>query len=248
VIARAEHEMSPGHDSPGRILRQPGGVALNVARALAGAGVAPVLLSALGSDREGELLMKEIIGFGIDGSHVARVPDPTDTYVAIEQKDGELFAAVADCYSLEYAGEDVIKPLLEGALGKPFDGIAMIDGNLPDRILSVVASDTGPLASASRIFVFDDSRSAATAIAAAGASSIITDGPNPATIAYDGTVLSVTPPSVEVKTVTGAGDVFLAGYLAAELRGEHPAQALIAAADAAAHHVAGHPAKKLGAR
>lgn len=264
--------MVPGHDGPGRITRQPGGVALNVAYALAREELPVELLSAVGSDPAGEMLIAEISEARIGTKHVVRVTDPTDTYMAIEQADGEVFGAVADCYTLEFAGEDILAPLRKGAFGRGgFAGTAVIDGNLPERILLGLVQ-SGDLAKARRIYVpaspgkaarlvevvaqdggtlfvnrteasiiagqdFPDSRSAAIGLAELGTEAIVTDGPNPATLASGGTVLSVTPPDVEVRSVTGAGDAFLAGFVAADLRGEHPAQSLIAAADAAARHI-----------
>ena len=274
VIARAEHEMTPGHDSPGRITRQAGGVAYNVGAALTDQGLAVELLSAVGTDPEGDLLIAQTRARGIGCDHILRVNEPTDSYMALEQANGEVFGAVADCYTLEWAGAQILEPLTNGAIGsqaRPFAGVVVVDGNLPERVLSTMCA-RGDLAAAKTVFVpaspgkaarlrallqtergtvfvnrieaeilceqrFDDSRAAAVALAEYGVSAIVTDGAREATIAIDGAVMSVTPPEVEVRTVTGAGDAFLAGYLVADMAGEHPMQAMISAADAAARHI-----------
>ena len=276
VIARAEHDMTPGHDSPGRITRRPGGVAYNIGAALTARRIPVELLSAVGNDPEGDLLLSTAKSEGIGCGHVMRANDPTDSYMAIEQANGEVFGAVADCYTLEWAGEQILEPLINGRLGdarRPVTGTVIIDGNLPERVLSAIG-DRGNLAEARKIYVpaspgkagrlreilksasgtifvnkveaeilceqeFADSRTAAIALAGFGSAAIVTDSANDATIAKDGMILSVTPPNVEVVSVTGAGDAFLAGFVAADLAGEHPAQAIIAAADAAALHISG---------
>ena len=53
-----------GDDVPGRIVRAPGGVALNIAMALAGFGLNPALLSAVGQDQEGAELLRRIASAG----------------------------------------------------------------------------------------------------------------------------------------------------------------------------------------
>ena len=276
VIARAEHSMTPGYDSPGRIVRRPGGVSLNVAIALTAESVRPIMLTAIGNDDEGRRLIEDLTGRGIDCGFVTRVNDPTDSYIAVENQDGELFAAIADCYSLELAGNEIFKPLTDGRLGsadQPFAGICVIDGNLPERVLAELV--TGSALEKSRkyfapaspgkavrmravlenesgtIFVnrkeaeiicdtsFSHSRDAAKALAAITGGAVVTDSQNEATLVRDGTTLSVTPPDVSVKSVTGAGDAFLAGFIAAEAAGEHPASCLIMAADSAAAHISG---------
>ena len=59
VIGRAPRRMAPGADVPGRIRHLPGGVALNVAVALARWGMTPSVLSAVGRDSEGKGLIAE---------------------------------------------------------------------------------------------------------------------------------------------------------------------------------------------
>lgn len=268
--------MTPGHDSPGIIARRTGGVALNVANALLAQGTRPMLMSVIGQDLEGQRLIEDLTGAGIDCGFVTRVNEPTDSYLAIEGPDGEVFAAIADCQSLERAGSSLLAPLRDGRLGSEasgYDGLAVIDGNLPEYVLSEIAN--GPLLANAKLFFvpaspgkadrmraimecgrgtlfinrieaeilmgesYPTSREAAKALAAKCGGAVVTDGPREATISRDGNVLSVTPPEVKVAGVTGAGDAFLAGFLAGEVDGEHPASCLIRAADAAAAHISG---------
>ena len=87
---------------------------------------------------------------------------------------------------------------------------------------------------------FDDSPSAARALLARGARrAVVTDGGNPATVGQGDDIITLTPPSVHVARVTGAGDTFMAAHVAAELGGAVAQPALKAALDAAALYVSG---------
>ena len=142
VIGTSAVSMPLGADRPGRIQRQPGGVALNIAVALRRFGLAPILLSAVGRDVEGEDLIRACDAAGLDTSYLHR-PEalPTDIYMAIEDPNG-LIAAIADAHSLEAAGESILDPLTDGRLGTrdaPFEGTVVLDGNLTAKLLSDIA-------------------------------------------------------------------------------------------------------------
>ena len=276
TIARTERAMEQGHDVPGQIRQRPGGVALNVSFALAQQNVACILLTAIGRDAPGDLLTKTATDKGVNCSYITRVDDATDTYLAIEQSDGTVFGAVADCATLEKTGADLLVPLINGDIAsaeKPFQGTVVIDGNLPEDVLDAVLNIKG-LSQAKMVFVpaspgkaermrsvlssrggtifvnieeagilcntsFTSSKEAAAAINAMGAGAIVTDGPKEAAMLKDGVNMTVQPPPVDPKSITGAGDAFLAGFLAYELQGEHLAMCLSNAADVASAHVGG---------
>lgn len=142
IIGRAPAPMQAGADVPGRIIRQPGGVAMNVAMALRRFGLRPALLSAIGRDAEGEALIAECRRLGLIADHIHRSDDlPTDRYMAIEDGNG-LIAAVADARSLEAAGARVLAALENGALGSaaaPWKGAIAIDGNLTGALMAEIA-------------------------------------------------------------------------------------------------------------
>ena len=117
IIGRAPSHMRPGSDVPGRITRLPGGVAWNIAMTLARFGLRPAALSAIGQDVEGDELMTACTEMGAIMDYVYRSADlPTDTYMAVEGKNG-LIAAIADAHSLEAAGDKILSPLADGTLG-----------------------------------------------------------------------------------------------------------------------------------
>lgn len=145
IIGRHPHAMPLGADRPGRITRLPGGVAMNIAMALARLGLQPALLACIGNDPEGDDLIKAANALGLNTAHIHRSRQPTDRYMAIEGANG-LIAAIADAHSLEHAGESILTALSDGTLGtaqNPWSGPIALDGNLTDELLSTIA--TSPL-------------------------------------------------------------------------------------------------------
>lgn len=141
VIGRSPARMEKGTDVPGRIAHIPGGVALNVAIALARRGWRPAVLSAVGRDAEGDALISASDALGVDCRYLARdTGHPTDVYMAIEDSAG-LIAAIADVHSLEDAGEAILAPLRDGRLPAPWQGVAVIDGNLTTGQLAALGDD-----------------------------------------------------------------------------------------------------------
>jgi len=278
ILGRSELPMKPGADVPGRIVRTPGGVALNIAIALRRAGLAPALLSVVGLDPEGDDLVAACSRLGLDTTHLHRTAAlPTDRYLAIEDPRG-LVAAIADAHSLEAAGALILQPLADGRIATaahPWSGIAAVDGNLTPALLAEIASS--PLFAAADLRVapaspgkaerlrpllghpratfyvnleeagvlcgatFADAPAAAAALVQLGATRVlVTNGGRASADARHGdSVLSATPPPVQVRRVTGAGDTFMAGHIAAERRGADRPSALAAALTAASVHIAG---------
>ncbi|MFC4215183.1 PfkB family carbohydrate kinase [Pseudophaeobacter arcticus] len=144
IIGRCPTDMRRGSDMPGRITRLPGGVALNIAMTLARFGLKPDLLSAVGTDPEGEELIAACARLGCGTQHLYRCGDlPTDRYMAVEGGNG-LIAAIADAHSLEAAGDKILRPLLDGTLGSPqapYQGAIALDGNLTQALLAEIATD-----------------------------------------------------------------------------------------------------------
>lgn len=143
IIGHAGGAMVQGDDVPGRIERRPGGVVLNITVALAGLGMRPALLSAVGQDHDGDALLVHCAAVGINVDAVQRMSGlPTDRYMAIEA-NGDLIAAIADAATLEAAGAQILAPLLDGSLASasaPWRGLVALDGNLPSALLAELAT------------------------------------------------------------------------------------------------------------
>ena len=142
IIGRSPAAMRLGSDVPGRIIRAPGGVAMNIAITLARFGLRPAVLTAIGRDAEGDALIAACARQGLRTEFIYRSEDlPTDRYMAIEGANG-LVAAVADAHSLEAAGDKILRPLADGRLGNvatPWAGPIALDGNLTEALLSDIA-------------------------------------------------------------------------------------------------------------
>ncbi len=143
TVGRSIRTMQHGHDVPGRILRIPGGVAMNIAMALRKLDMPVSLLSALGDDAAGRELLLECAARGMDTQYI-HISDghPTDQYMAIEGRNG-LIAAIADAHSLEELANQVIAPMKDGRLGttdSPLQGTVICEGNLPQETLGHIAS------------------------------------------------------------------------------------------------------------
>ncbi|MEM9012153.1 MAG: PfkB family carbohydrate kinase [Pseudomonadota bacterium] len=133
IIAHAHEALHPGADVAGHVEQRPGGVALNIASALASRSVRPILLSVVGEDAPGRALIAAAEARGVNCQFITELPHATDSYIAIETAQGELFAATADCALLEAAGAAFLEPLRDGRLssfGNPFPGMVIVDGNL----------------------------------------------------------------------------------------------------------------------
>lgn len=264
VLARADAPLAGGADVPGHVLRRPGGVAFNVAAALAARGRAAVLLSAIGADAEGDMLLDAARNAGIGTGHLRRAAGGTDSYLAIETPEGRLHAAVADCAALERAADALLDQLGAACAGAV---MLVIDGNLPERILvrlpsgmplALVAASPAKAArlrpalgqpNATLYANLDeaaailgqpapDSTAAATALAEIGlVSALITDGAREAAWLGSGRIIRRRPPVVALKSVTGAGDTLVAAHIDARLRGMAEGEALETALAAASAHV-----------
>jgi sugar/nucleoside kinase (ribokinase family) len=142
IIGQSPRPMALGADVPGRITRLPGGVAMNIAVTLAGLGLRPAVLTAIGRDAEGEALLAAAEGFGLATGFVHRTDRPTDRYMAIEGANG-LIAAIADAHTLEAEGDAILAPLADGRLASaasPWRGPVVLDGNLSPGLLADIAT------------------------------------------------------------------------------------------------------------
>jgi sugar/nucleoside kinase (ribokinase family) len=146
IIGTAALPPGAGDDVPGVVRRGAGGVAFNLARALALAlpGSRPALRAAVGDDAEGAALIADCVAAGLATAWVLRMPGvATDCYVAIEGPGG-LVAAVCDARALA-AAEALLPEVLEnGAIagpGAPFGGVVVADGNLSPETLARIAAN-----------------------------------------------------------------------------------------------------------
>ena len=100
-------ELYAAHTSnPGQVVTSVGGVGRNIAHNLALLGFETALVSAVGDDSYGRLILEETAKAGVDVSAVKRVPVASGVYLAILDATGELAGAVNDMSILSVLTKD----------------------------------------------------------------------------------------------------------------------------------------------
>lgn len=143
VKARSTAILEPGTSNPGTTVTAAGGVARNVAAALALLGTPTTLVSVVGDDDAGRQVLAETEAAGVDVSLVRRTAPRTGSYTAVLDDQGELAVAVSDM-----GASDLLDPAMVRAAGRAIAaaGLVVLDGNLRPDALAValdLAGDTG---------------------------------------------------------------------------------------------------------
>lgn len=126
------------HDSnPGTISQSPGGVGRNIAENLARLGEHVHLIAPIGLDQRGDWLIEQTRLSGVETHNVLRHETlPTGTYLAINDSNGTLLAAIADMRIIDSLEEQKLsskQALLQSAHR------IIIDANLPAGIIAWLA-------------------------------------------------------------------------------------------------------------
>lgn len=99
-IDRKIQSMSPiqySTSNPAVVTESHGGVARNIAENLVRLGATPSLLTMVGDDKEGEVIVTHLASLGVDVRHIIRSHSRrTGTYTAILNHDGDMAVAFAD--------------------------------------------------------------------------------------------------------------------------------------------------------
>lgn len=101
IKGRPRGAYTAGTSNPGEVRVSPGGVGRNIAENLAHFGVAVSLITVLGDDMNGQFLRSACAAAGIDVSRAVTSPEPTGTYLAILDGEGEMVSAVSDMRGIE---------------------------------------------------------------------------------------------------------------------------------------------------
>lgn len=134
----------PGDSNPGKVRMSAGGVGRNIAENMARMGLQVELITALGEDANGRMLMEDCLRKGIGMEHAIRVPDMnTSVYLFIDDARGDMQYAINDmAIQAQITPENLAKrmDLLNG-----MDAVVM-DANLPeDAILYIAENLRAPL-------------------------------------------------------------------------------------------------------
>lgn len=123
------------HDSnPGTVHSSPGGVARNIAENLARLGADCRLISAIGNDAHGQLLLQQCRDAGIDVQHVQQIEAAqTSTYISVLDQSGDMHVAINDMAILEELGPERLRA--QAAMLRQAS-LIILDTNLRDDTLA----------------------------------------------------------------------------------------------------------------
>ena len=134
VFGRSLESLRDRDSNPGEVHSSPGGVARNVAENLARLDVDCRLITAIGDDQNGEMLLGQGSAAGIDMQGVQRIEHlPTSSYLSILDGTGDMHAAIADMRIMDELSADRLAPqrsIIEKS------SLIIIDANLPDDALA----------------------------------------------------------------------------------------------------------------
>jgi pseudouridine kinase len=130
--------LSPGRSTPGGIHLAIGGVGRNIAETLARLGVQTTLLSAVGDDPIGHILLESTVRSGVDTTHVVvSSRHRTAGYIAILDRNGMLAYAIDDMAVMQEVTPGVIyrhRRLIRDA------DVIVLDANLSPKTIDSVFS------------------------------------------------------------------------------------------------------------
>lgn len=124
--------------NPGVVRLCPGGVGRNIAENLARLGADVRMVSAVGDDPFGDIILKSCIDAGMDISHIEILPDArSSSYLVLTDSDGDMLAAVSDMHILKDMKADFI--LRHAEAFDSADAI-VLDPNFSTECLDVLTS------------------------------------------------------------------------------------------------------------
>jgi len=137
IHGKSDQPLRSNDSNPGSVHTSAGGVARNVAENLVRLGVDCRLVSAVGNDHHGQVLLRLSREAGVDVQHVLEIASaPTSTYLSVLDDSGDMQVAISDMSIIEHVNADRLRsmqPMLQQS------ALIVIDSNLPDDALSWLA-------------------------------------------------------------------------------------------------------------
>ena len=140
TIAHADRRILRETSTPAALAVRPGGVATNVARALARLDCRIALAGRLGREAEADGLLAQLMAEGVETRAIRRSDLPSGRYLALHDPDGTLAAAVVDARITETLEPGALLPLTEA---QEEAGCWFLDANLPQPLLAELAETAG---------------------------------------------------------------------------------------------------------
>jgi len=134
IHGKSDQPLRSNDSNPGSVHTSAGGVARNVAANLARLGVDCRLVSAVGNDHHGQMLLRRSREAGVDVQHVIEIASvPTSTYLSVLDDSGDMQVAISDMSIIDHLNADRLQsmqPMLQQS------ALIVIDSNLPDDALA----------------------------------------------------------------------------------------------------------------
>ncbi len=134
IHGRSNRKLRHQDSNPGTVHTSAGGVARNVAENLARLGVDTRLISAIGTDPHGQMLMRLSRDAGINMRYVHEIASaPTSTYLSVLDDTGDMLVGINDMSIIDRLTVELLKPQ-QAMLSE--STLIIIDANLPDDTLA----------------------------------------------------------------------------------------------------------------
>ncbi len=138
IHGKSNQPLRSNDSNPGSVHTSAGGVARNVAENLARLGVDCRLVSAVGNDHHGQMLLRVSREAGVDVQHVQEIASvSTSTYLSVLDDSGDMQVAISDMSIIDHVNADLLQsmqPMLQQS------ALIVIDSNLPDDALAWLTS------------------------------------------------------------------------------------------------------------
>jgi pseudouridine kinase len=134
IHGKSDAALRARDSNPGSVLMSAGGVGRNIAENLARLGADARLISAIGNDQHGDVLMRLSREAGIDTQHVLQLASaPTSTYLSVLDATGDMRVAINDMRIIDELTAERLNPH-RAMLGQA--ALLVLDTNLPDDALA----------------------------------------------------------------------------------------------------------------
>lgn len=139
-ILGTPHEKLLLRDSnPGRVCLRPGGVGRNIAWGMRKLGLRVELITAVGNDAFGAVLLDSCAREGIGMAHALRTNAASGAYLCLHDADGDMLCAINQMEVVEKISPARLAPLLPALRRAP---LIVLDANLPRDTLAYIAEQT----------------------------------------------------------------------------------------------------------
>ena len=125
-----------GTSNPGTISTSPGGVGRNIAHNLARLGASVGLITVIGNDHQGHVVLSATQNAGVDVSRISQTAPATGTYIAVLNPNGELVTALSDMRAADAISPEIIQTHEASIKAATF---VVADCNLPLSTLEAIA-------------------------------------------------------------------------------------------------------------